>query len=173
MERLRTRSAALVVALFLLLSVAGVAGAAHIALPAAPQAQDQVENDQGDNDQGEDEQGASDEDSTEGKDTDQDTTEDTTEDTTDESTDGAQGEHGALVSAVAQNPECVGGPNDNHGWAVSQVARGLLVPDVLTGCPVWVAPTSITETTDATVQTHGKSAEHRQDKAHKAKHEHP
>ena len=53
---------------------------------------------------------------------------------------GAQGEHGALVSAVAQNEACVGGPNDNHGWAVSQVARGLLVPDALTGCPIWVPP---------------------------------
>ena len=58
---------------------------------------------------------------------------------------------------------------------MSQVARGLLVPDALTGCPIWVAPTVTTQTTDtdATVKTHGKSAEHRQDKAHKAKHEHP
>ena len=101
--------------------------------------------------------------------------EDTTEDTTEDTSDGAQGEHGALVSAVAQNEECVGGPNDNHGWAVSQVARGLLVPDALTGCPIWVPPTVTTQTTDTTdvTVTHGKSAEHRQDKAHKAKHEHP
>ena len=78
------------------------------------------------------------------------------------------------MSAVAQNEDCVGGPNDNHGWAVSQVARGLLVPDALTGCPVWVPPT-VTETTDTTDLTvaHGKSAEHRKDKEHKAKHEHP
>jgi Ni/Co efflux regulator RcnB len=165
MERLRTRSAALVVALLLLLSVAGVAGAANIALPAAPQAQDQVENDQGENEQGADED--TEEDTTQDEDTDEDTTEDTTQDTSD----GAQGEHGALVSAVAQNKECVGGPNENHGWAVSQVARGLLVPDVLTGCPVWV-PTLTTQTTDTTDVTtsHGKSAEHRKDKAHKAKH---
>jgi hypothetical protein len=37
---------------------------------------------------------------------------------------GAQGEHGALVSAVAQDKSAVGGPNNNHGGAVSLVARG-------------------------------------------------
>jgi len=36
----------------------------------------------------------------------------------------AQGEHGALVSAVAQDETAVGGPNNNHGGAVSLVARG-------------------------------------------------
>ena len=36
----------------------------------------------------------------------------------------AQGEHGALVSAVAQDKTAVGGPNNNHGGAVSLVARG-------------------------------------------------
>jgi hypothetical protein len=36
----------------------------------------------------------------------------------------AQGEHGALVSAVAQDKTAVGGPNNNHGGAVSIVARG-------------------------------------------------
>jgi hypothetical protein len=35
-----------------------------------------------------------------------------------------QGEHGAAVSAVAQDVDLVGGPNDNHGGAVSIVARG-------------------------------------------------
>jgi hypothetical protein len=37
---------------------------------------------------------------------------------------GAQGEHGALVSKVAQDESAVGGPNNNHGGAVSLVARG-------------------------------------------------
>ena len=37
---------------------------------------------------------------------------------------GAQGEHGALVSKVAQDESAVGGPNNNHGGAVSIVARG-------------------------------------------------
>jgi hypothetical protein len=36
----------------------------------------------------------------------------------------AQGAHGALVSAVAQDETAVGGPNNNHGGAVSIVARG-------------------------------------------------
>ena len=51
------------------------------------------------------------------------TTPDTTtpETTTPETTAGA---HGAAVSAVAQDQTAVGGPNDNHGGAVSAVARG-------------------------------------------------
>ena len=36
---------------------------------------------------------------------------------------GAQGEHGALVSKVAQDETAVGGPHNNHGGAVSLVAR--------------------------------------------------
>lgn len=44
-------------------------------------------------------------------------------DTTD-STDAAQGAHGAAVSTVAQDETALGGPNDNHGGAVSIVARG-------------------------------------------------
>ena len=32
--------------------------------------------------------------------------------------------HGAVVSAVAGDPSLVGGKNDNHGGAVSTVARG-------------------------------------------------
>ena len=177
MEHLRTRGAALVVALFLLLSVAGVAGAAHAILPtvAAPQAQDQVANDQGDEDQDADEN--EDEDTSQ----DEDTTEDQDTEAPDENAGDAQGEHGAIVSAVAQNEACVGGPHNNHGWAVSQVATGALVPDALTGCPV--APDAVT--TDTTVTTTdaaaapGKSGEHRQDavgKANKAKkgnHGHP
>ena len=76
-----------------------------------------------------------------GRGQDEDTTED--EDTTrgrktprrtEADTEGAQGEHGALVSAVAQNELCVGGLHMNHGWAVSQVARGLSPYDA-TGCP--------------------------------------
>jgi hypothetical protein len=168
MEHLRTRWAALVVALLLLLSVAGVAGAAQVVLPAlaAPQAQDQVAED-GDEDADED----TDEDTTEDEDTDEDTDADA-QDAPD--ADGAQGEHGALVSAVAQNKECVGGLHENHGWAVSQVARGLLAPDVVTGCPLWVPPTVTvtTESPDATENLNpagkpkGKSGEHQKAKTH-------
>jgi hypothetical protein len=46
-----------------------------------------------------------------------------TADSTD-TTDGAQGAHGAAVSAVAQDKTAIGGPNANHGGAVSLVARG-------------------------------------------------
>jgi hypothetical protein len=46
------------------------------------------------------------------------------EDTDGDSETGAQGAHGAEVSAVAQDETAVGGPNDNHGGAVSIVARG-------------------------------------------------
>ena len=156
MKDLRTRSAALVVALLLLLSVAGVAGAAHVILPAtaALQAQEQVAKEHGEEDTDEDEDTTTeDEDATEVGDTDA------------LDAEGAQGEHGALVSAVAQNEECVGGPNDNHGWAVSQVARGLQAP-AAGECPEWVPPTLTTETTDATDVTAapGKSGEHRKDK---------
>jgi hypothetical protein len=51
------------------------------------------------------------------------TTTDTTTTTTTDTT-GAQGAHGAAVSAVAQDQTAVGGPNNNHGGAVSIVARG-------------------------------------------------
>ncbi|MET1231304.1 MAG: hypothetical protein ABWY52_00470 [Candidatus Limnocylindrales bacterium] len=167
MKDLRTRWAALVAALLLLLCAAGVAGAAHVILPAtaAPQAQEQVAKDHEDEDIDEDED--QDEDSTT-----EDTTEDVQTDAVAPAADGAQGEHGALVSAVAQNKECVGGLHDNHGWAVSQVARGLLVPEA-DGCPLWV-PLTVTTTTDTTETTDvaaapGKSGEHRKDKDKKAK----
>jgi hypothetical protein len=45
---------------------------------------------------------------------------------------GAQGEHGALVSKVAQDETAVGGPNNNHGGAVSLVARGTHGPAAVT-----------------------------------------
>ena len=126
MEHLRTRWAALAVALLLLVSVAGVAGASGLVKTAdesAPIVQSQGD-DQGD--QGEDADEDQDEDSTEAQDT-EDQAEDTTEDTTDtEGAHGAQGAHGAIVSDVAQNKDCVGGPNANHGGAVSQVAHGIL-----------------------------------------------
>jgi hypothetical protein len=57
---------------------------------------------------------------------------------------GAQGEHGAAVSAVAQDKTAVGGTNNNHGGAVSAVARG----DHGTAAT-------------ATSKTHGKSGAHR------------
>lgn len=33
------------------------------------------------------------------------------------------GEHGRCVSAVARDKAAVGGPHDNHGWAVSRAAH--------------------------------------------------
>ena len=35
----------------------------------------------------------------------------------------AQGQHGRCVSAVARDKGAVGGPHDNHGWAVSRAAH--------------------------------------------------
>jgi hypothetical protein len=163
MNNLRTRWAAMVVALLLLLSAAGVAAAAHVILPAtaSPQAQEQVakEHDDDDIDEVEDEDTT-----TEDEDVDEDADADA------QDADGAQGDHGALVSAVAQNKECVGGPHENHGWAVSQVARGLQVPSA-GECPEWVPPTLTSETTDENDVTAapGKSGEHRKDKDKKAK----
>jgi hypothetical protein len=37
--------------------------------------------------------------------------------------DAAGGVHGACVSKVAQDPSKVGGPHQNHGWAVSRAAH--------------------------------------------------
>ena len=73
---------------------------------------------------------STDEDSTEDQSEDTDTentdTEDTdtedTDETSDESTDVTGQEHGQCVAAVAQG-EDVGGPNENHGGAVSEAAR--------------------------------------------------
>jgi len=47
-------------------------------------------------------------------------TEDETEVETEES---APSDHGKCVAAVAQDPEAVGPPNDNHGGAVNEAAR--------------------------------------------------
>ncbi len=75
-------------------------------------------------------------------------TETTTTETPDTSTDGAQGAHGAAVSAVAQDETLVGGPNANHGGAVSIVARG----------------------THGAAGTHGSSAGHSQSGVHPVPH---
>lgn len=61
---------------------------------------------------------------------------------------GAQGEHGAAVSVVAQDETLVGGLNANHGGAVSIVAHG----------------------TTSTSATHGKSAGKSQAGNHPAPH---
>ncbi|MEA2629980.1 MAG: hypothetical protein QOE66_199 [Chloroflexota bacterium] len=53
--------------------------------------------------------------------------------TTTTTTTGAQGVHGAAVSAVAQDATAVGGPNTNHGGAVSLVARGAHGPSATHG----------------------------------------
>src|SRR3990170_4104063 len=118
MERIRIRWAALVAALLLIVSMAGVAVATHLAQPSAvgaPHVQAAP--------------AAEDEDSDTNEDTDQVTG-------TDADSDGSQGEHGAAVSAVAQS-DAVGGPNDNHGGAVSAVARGDHGPsaEVVTAAP--------------------------------------
>jgi hypothetical protein len=59
---------------------------------------------------------------------------------------GAQGEHGAAVSAVAQDETAVGGKNDNHGGAVSAVARGDHGPGA--------------DASSKAPKTHGKSGQH-------------
>ena len=43
--------------------------------------------------------------------------------------DAAPSDHGKCVAAVAQDPEAVGPPNDNHGGAVSEAARDGCWPD--------------------------------------------
>ena len=67
--------------------------------------------------------------------TDTSTTTDTTtpDTTTPDTTGGAQGAHGAAVSAMAQNHTAVGGTNSNHGGAVSLVARGTHGPSATHG----------------------------------------
>ena len=144
MERIRIRWAAFVAALLLIVSMAGVAGATYLAQPSAvgaPHVQAAPVAEDADQDTDED----TDEDSDTNEDTDQVTG-------TDADSDGSQGEHGAAVSAVAQS-DAVGGPNDNHGGAVSAVARGDHGPSAEV---VTAAPTS-----------HGDSAAHRQDAAHR------
>lgn len=49
--------------------------------------------------------------------------EETEEDPEVEEEDSAPSDHGKCVAAVAQDPEAVGPPNDNHGGAVSEAAR--------------------------------------------------
>ena len=67
--------------------------------------------------------------------------------------------HGAAVSAVAQDATLVGGPHDNHGWYVSCVARGM-VPDVtVTPNTCKPAPAAAT-TTSSSTKSHGKSGTH-------------
>ena len=46
-----------------------------------------------------------------------------------EEEDSAPSDHGKCVAAVAQDPEAVGPPNDNHGGAVSEAARVTCWPD--------------------------------------------
>jgi hypothetical protein len=78
------------------------------------------------------------------------TTPDTTtpDTTTPDTSGGAQGAHGAAVSAVAQDQTLVGGTNNNHGGAVSLVARG----------------------THGPAASHGNSASHSQASVHKPTH---
>ncbi len=154
MERLRTRSAALVAALLLIVSVAGVAGANNLTGLSAGGAP-QVQAVPGNEDQDEDANENQDEDTNTTEDTD--TTEETNTNTPDEA--GAQGEHGALVSAAAHLKDCVGGKNHNHGGAVSQVARGE-VTEAVCDAAATVATT--------TVRTkNGKSNDHRKDADHR------
>jgi hypothetical protein len=53
----------------------------------------------------------------------------TEDDTEVEEEDEAPSAHGECVAAVAQDPEAVGPPNDNHGGAVSEAARVTCWPD--------------------------------------------
>lgn len=60
------------------------------------------------------------------EDTDEETEEEETEETEDtelEEDESAPSDHGQCVAAVAQDPEAVGPPNDNHGGAVNEAAR--------------------------------------------------
>jgi hypothetical protein len=50
-----------------------------------------------------------------------------------DTTDAAANAHGVAVSAVAQDLTAVGGTNDNHGGAVSAVARGTHGPAAVHG----------------------------------------
>jgi len=90
----------------------------------------------------------------------------TTPDATDApETVGAQGTHGALVSAVAQDKAAVGGPNGNHGGAVSTVARGTH------GASTTHASTAHGQsTTHGASATHGKSTGKSQAGTHPASH---
>ena len=57
----------------------------------------------------------------------------TEEETEVEDEEGAPSDHGQCVAAVAQDPEAVGPPNDNHGGAVSEAARVTGRDDEVTG----------------------------------------
>jgi hypothetical protein len=56
--------------------------------------------------------------------------------------DAAPSDHGKCVAAVAQDPEAVGPPNDNHGGAVSEAARVICRLDVTTEEPTTEDATS-------------------------------
>ena len=79
------------------------------------------EGDAPDGDQEEDETTDSDTDSDTETDTDSDT--DATDESTEEGDSATADNHGQCVRVVAQDPEAVGGPNENHGGAVSEAAR--------------------------------------------------
>ncbi|MGH7419065.1 MAG: hypothetical protein ACREKB_14930, partial [Candidatus Rokuibacteriota bacterium] len=70
-----------------------------------------------------DEDTSSDEDTAEDEDTSGDDTSDEVEPADEDTQDGEWANHGACVSAVATTHDEVGGPNDTHGWAVSDAAR--------------------------------------------------
>jgi len=99
---------------------------------------------------------------------------DAPETTTPDATDPAdtQGEHGALVSAVAQDKAAVGGPNDNHGGAVSAVARGTHGASTTKGKSTTHDASGVPDASgvhDASV-THGKSSGKSQAGTHPASH---
>ena len=99
---------------------------------------------------------------------------DAPETTTPDATDPAdtQGAHGALVSAVAQDKAAVGGPNDNHGGAVSAVARGTHGASTTKGKSTTHDASGVPDASgvhDASV-THGKSSGKSQAGTHPASH---
>ena len=57
----------------------------------------------------------------------------TTDETEVVTEDSTSSDHGTCVAAVAQDPEAVGPPNDNHGGAVSEAARVTCQEDVNSG----------------------------------------
>ena len=104
----------------------------------------------GDQDSG-DEDSAPDEDTPEDEETEDESTEEEQEATDEESAD-APDNHGQCVRVVAMDPEAVGGPNENHGGAVSEAARETCWEDSDS------EDSEDVESDDAATQEHGNSA---------------
>jgi len=169
MNRLRTRWTAWPIALLMVLSLSGVAGASALISfkqPATHVAQTSDDDQDGDNqaedadDQGNDEDAETDEDANEAPETDEQDVEDqdsgdvkqlptaaelatcATDTVTAEDLLPREGEsHGQYVSRIAQS-DVSGGPKDNHGFCVSAAARGLFEAPTAETPPTTEQPTT-------------------------------